>query len=376
MNVKDFVLLLTNLGVGFYVGVPDSQLKPFCNYLVKMFGISDRHVITANEGNAVALAAGYHLSTGRIPSVYLQNSGLGNIINPVTSLLSDKVYAIPCVFVIGWRGEPNVHDEPQHLFQGQITLELLKVLEIAYVVVDENTTKSELLGKLQEFKALLEVGKSVAFVIRKGGLTYNEKVEFKNNYTTSREEIIRHIVNASGGDIIVSTTGKTSRELFEIREQNSQSHKYDFLTVGSMGHCSSIALGVALNKPNKRVWCLDGDGAALMHMGAMAVIGALLPKNFVHVVINNEAHESVGGQPTIAGKVDFQGIALSCGYKTAYKVTNIEELEDVLSEIKDKEGPILIEAKAVIGSRSDLGRPTKTPVENKIAFMQYLKECR
>jgi phosphonopyruvate decarboxylase len=375
MDVLKFVSQLKNNEINFYVGVPDSQLKSFNNYLMNMHGVSDKHIIAANEGNAVALAGGYHLSTGKVPCVYLQNSGLGNIVNPVSSLLNDKVYGIPCVFVIGWRGEPGVHDEPQHLFQGEITLKMLENLDVDYMVIDKDTTENELDKKMTAFKQLLNTGKSVAFIVKKGGLSYNEKVSYKNDNPTFREDIIRFITDVSGKDIIVSTTGKTSRELFEIREQKGQSHKYDFLTVGSMGHSSSIALGVALNKPNKRVWCLDGDGAALMHMGAMAVIGEKSPTNYIHVIINNGAHESVGGQPTVATNMNLGQIALGCGYKEINHAENLGELKTILSEIEGKQGPIFIEVKSAIGSRDDLGRPTTTPIDNKKAFMEYLMEC-
>ena len=375
MDVIKFINLIRNCNVDFYAGVPDSQLKPLCDYLINTYGISKNHVITANEGNAVALAAGHHLSTGKIPCVYLQNSGIGNIINPVASLLNSKVYGIPCIFVVGWRGEPNVHDEPQHIFQGEVTLKLLEVMDIDYIVIDKNSTISDLESKLIEFKSLLNDGKSVAFVVKKGALSYHEKVNYKSNNSTLREEIIRHITDASNKDIIVSTTGKTSRELFEIRDQNGQEHKCDFLTVGSMGHSSSIALGIALNKPTTRVWCIDGDGGAIMHMGAMAVIGSKSPNNYIHVLINNEAHESVGGQPTVSNTINFGQVALGCGYKVSYHATDINELDDILSKIVDKQGPIFIEVKSAIGSRDNLGRPTTTPIENKTEFMQYLKEC-
>lgn len=321
------------------------------------------------------MAAGYHLATGKIPCVYLQNSGLGNIINPVTSLLNDKVYAIPCIFIIGWRGEPGVHDEPQHLFQGEITPQLLEVLDIDYMIIDKETQETDLESRIPSFKATLSSGKSVAFLVRKNGLIYDKKINYENNHSILREDAIRLITQVAKEDIIVSTTGKTSRELFEIREESHQSHKYDFLTVGSMGHTSSIALGIALNKPNKKVWCIDGDGAALMHMGAMAVIGQKALHNYIHVIINNGAHESVGGQPTVANNINFSQIALACGYKEAYIVTDIDELKKVLSEIEGKQGPILIEIKSAIGSRENLGRPTTKPVDNKIAFMEYLREC-
>jgi len=376
MNIEKFIENLKNNNIDFFTGVPDSQLKPLCNYLIKTYGISDKHIITANEGNAVALAAGYHLATGNIPCVYMQNSGLGNIINPVASLVNDKVYGIPCVFVVGWRGEPGKVDEPQHLFQGEITTKLLDVLNIDYMIVTQETTEIDLVNKMKDFKYLLDSGKSVAFVVKKGGFSYDEKVTYKNNNTTIREDIIREITIASKEDIIVSTTGKSSRELFEIREENKQSHKYDFLTVGSMGHSSTIALGVALNKPNKKVWCIDGDGAALMHMGSMAVIGQKAVNNLIHVIINNGAHESVGGQPTVADKIDFIKIALGCGYKSAYRATSINELKNILKTIANEQGPILLEVKAAIGSRDNLGRPTTTPVENKNAFMNNLRECK
>ena len=375
MDVLKLITQLKKVKVDFYSGVPDSQLKPLCNYLINTYGISNNHIIAANEGNAVALAAGYHLSIGKIPCVYLQNSGLGNIINPVTSLLNDKVYGIPCIFVVGWRGEPNVHDEPQHLFQGEITLKMLDVIDIAYMVIDKETTEKNLEEKMITFKSLLDLGKSVAFVVKKGGLSYDGKIEYKNSNSTLREEIIRTITGVAKEDIMISTTGKTSRELFEIREQNGQSHKYDFLTVGSMGHSSSIALAIALNKPNTRVWCIDGDGAALMHMGAMAVIGARSPGNFIHVIINNASHDSVGGQPTVAKNMNLGQIALSCGYKASYYAVDLNELNVVLSKIEEKQGPIFIEVKSAIGARDDLGRPTTTPIENKTAFMEYLGEC-
>lgn len=374
MNVTSLIKTLVSTNIRFFAGVPDSQLKPLCDHLFKKSGNFIKHIIAANEGNAAALAAGHYLATGQIPCVYLQNSGLGNIINPIASLLNDRVYAIPCVFVIGWRGEPGIHDEPQHAFQGKVTLELLEVMDIAYMVIDKNTTEEELENKMTEFKSLLDRGKSVAFVVKKGGITYDEKVDYKNNNKLLREEIIRTITDFTEEDIIISTTGKTSRELFEIREQKRQEHKYDFLTVGSMGHSSSIALGVAINKPKTRVWCLDGDGAVLMHMGAMCVIGAIAPKNLIHVVINNEAHESVGGQPTVAKTVDFGQIALGCGYKAAYQVSELDELKSILPAITKQNGPIFVEVKAAIGSRDDLGRPTTTPIENKTAFMDYLRE--
>ena len=369
MRVEEFVKIL---GADFYAGVPDSQLKALCNYLMQTYGISSQHLIAANEGNAVGLAAGYHLATGKVPVVYMQNSGEGNIINPVASLMNDKVYGIPCIFIIGWRGEPGIHDEPQHIYQGEVTCKLLEDMDIAYAVIGTDTTFDEVTSKYADFKVLLSRGKQVAFVVRKGGLTFDGKVKYENSYTLKREEVIRHIVKVTGEDPVVSTTGKASRELFEIRVANGQPHGFDFLTVGSMGHSSSIALGIALQKPDKRVWIIDGDGSLLMHMGSLALLGANAPKNVVHIVINNGAHETVGGMPTVAEKIDIGTIAKACGYENIFHVDNEGDLDFALTYAKESHALSLIEVKCAIGAREDLGRPTTTTIENKEDFMKTL----
>ena len=370
MRVEKFTEII---GSDFYTGVPDSQLKALCNYLMNTYGIDPHHhIIAANEGNCTALAAGYHLATGKVPVVYMQNSGEGNIINPVASLLNDKVYAIPVIFVVGWRGEPGIHDEPQHIYQGKVTVKLLEDMDIETFILDKDTTDDEVEKKMNDFRAVLASGKDVAFIIRKGALSYEEPVLYKNDNSMTREEIIQHIVKITGEDPIVSTTGKASRELFETRAENDQSHKYDFLTVGSMGHSSSIALGIAINKPDKRIWCIDGDGAALMHMGAMAVIGSNRPENMIHIVINNGAHETVGGMPTVAGSIDLVGIAKACGYPSAIRVENFAELDSALKEARERKELSFIEVACSIGARADLGRPTTTAIENKNNFMEYI----
>ena len=366
--------LVEIIGSDFYTGVPDSQLKALCNYLMNTYGIDPKHhVIAANEGNCTALAAGYHLATSKVPVVYMQNSGEGNIINPVASLLNDKVYAIPVVFIVGWRGEPGIHDEPQHIYQGEVTVKLLEDMDIKPFVIGKETTDEEVEAAMADFRNVLAEGKDVAFVIRKGAISYDEKVVYKNDNTMVREDIIKHIVAVTGEDPIVSTTGKASRELFETRVANGQSHKYDFLTVGSMGHSSSIALGVAINKPDQKIWCVDGDGAVLMHMGSMALLGANKPANMVHVVINNGAHETVGGMPTVAGSIDLVGIAKACGYPYAVKVDTFEDLDKELKDAKERGELSFIEVSCSIGARDDLGRPTTTALENKENFMEYIK---
>jgi phosphonopyruvate decarboxylase len=372
MQVETFVNMLN---VDFYTGVPDSLLKPLCNYLMDTYGIdSKHHMIAANEGNCTAIAAGYHLATGKVPAVYMQNSGEGNVINPLASLLNDKVYAIPMIFIVGWRGEPGVHDEPQHIYQGEVTVKLLEDMDVAAYVVTKETTEEELDAQMQVFRSLLAKGKDVAFVVKKGALSFEKNVEYSNKNHMRREEIIEHIVNVSKEDPILSTTGKASRELFEIREKNGQSHKYDFLTVGSMGHTSSIALGVVLQKPQQKIWCIDGDGAMLMHMGAMAVIGANKPSNLVHIVINNGAHETVGGLPTVASEINLVKMAEACGYPYAVRVSEFEQLDKELQAAKERRELTLIEVECAIGAREDLGRPTTTALENKENFMRYLQE--
>ena len=356
----------------FFTGVPDSQLKKLVDYLMSTYGISGQHIIAANEGNSIALAAGYYLATGKVPVVYLQNSGIGNIMNPILSLMNDHIYGIPCVLIVGWRGEPGIHDEPQHVFQGEVTLRILEDMDIQTFVIDVTTTKQAIDAKMTEFKALLSIGKQVAFVVRKGVLEFEGKFAYGNSYALIREEAIRHIVDAAGDGVVVSTTGKASRELFEIREVNGQGHEHDFLTVGSMGHSSSIALGIALEKQDRKVWCIDGDGAALMHMGAMAVIGANAPANLVHIVLNNGAHETVGGAPTVAGRIDLQKIAQGCGYEEVACVDTLADLDRMLKRFGERQVLCFLEVKCALGARGDLGRPTLTPHQNMLDFMANL----
>ena len=361
------------IGSEFYTGVPDSLLANMCNFIMTKYGTDCRHhIIAANEGNALAIAAGYHLATSKVPVVYMQNSGEGNIINPLASLANDKVYAIPVVFIIGWRGEPGVHDEPQHVYQGIVTKTLMEDMDVATFVIEKETSEDEVKSVMKSFEHELEKGKQVAFIIQKGALEYDQKPGYANDYTLNREQVIQHIAAVTGDDPVISTTGKISRELFETRTGSGADHGTDFLTVGSMGHCSSIALGVAIQKPDRKIWCIDGDGAVLMHMGAMAVIGSICPDNLVHIVINNSAHETVGGLPTVASSVDLVSVANACGYKYAVCTDSYEDLDSELKAAAARSGLSFIEVRCALGARSDLGRPTTTPVENKDNFMKHL----
>ncbi len=372
ISPKFFYDRLQENGVKFFSGVPDSLLKDICAYITDNVP-HNNHIIAANEGNAVALAAGFHLATGELPLVYMQNSGLGNAVNPLMSLTDELVYSIPLLLMIGWRGEPGIKDEPQHLKQGLVTTDLLEAMKIPYVVLsdDEKTAEKQVEDAANYAKSH---NAAFAFVVKKGTFEkYSIKEKIESSYPLKREEAIKRIVeHLSPEDIIVSTTGKTSRELFETREANGQPHFTDFLTVGSMGHTSQIALGIALQKPDKNIFCIDGDGAVIMHMGGLAVIGSRKPKNYTHIVINNGAHESVGGQPTVGFNIDLPAIALANNYKKAVKVETIEELDNALKEINKDNSPYLIEVMVKVGSRADLGRPTIKPVDNKKNFMKNL----
>ena len=299
-------------GISFYTGVPDSLLKSFCSF-VQESSDKNNHIIAANEGNAVAIASGYYLSTGRISVVYLQNSGLGNCINPLTSLTDKEVYSIPMILLIGWRGEPGLKDEPQHLKQGRTTKNQLKSIDLDFFTIDE---KSDLKKEVNNaIDRSVEKSAPIALLIRKGTFKkFENRNEIAYKEAFSREQAIKDIVSLiKEDDLIVSTTGKASRELYEIREKSKEVR--DFMTVGSMGHTSSIALGVALGAKDKRVICLDGDGSLLMHLGSLPIIGSISPNNFIHILLNNSAHESVGGQPTVAKDVNFKELSKSCGYR-------------------------------------------------------------
>lgn len=367
-----FVQELQKQGTGFFTGVPDSLLKNLCAYITDSFD-AEHHIIAANEGNAVGLAAGHYLATGTIPMVYMQNSGEGNAVNPLLSLADTDVYQIPLLLCIGWRGEPGVHDEPQHVKQGKVTLSLLESMGIPYQVLssDEATMKAQ----VEQVYATMKAGHApVALIVKKGlfaEYTLQQSVCVEGQLT--REEALEIIVKHTAPHaIFVSTTGMASRELYEIRERHGEGHEKDFLTVGSMGHASQIALGIALNKKHRQVFCLDGDGAALMHLGGMAIIGTRKPENYFHIILNNGSHDSVGGQPTVGREVDMVGVSASLGYATSVKVTDESTLVDALST--KKTGPHCIEVLVKKGNRKDLGRPKSTPVENKQAFMHYIAE--
>ena len=371
MHINNFMAILDDLGAEFFTGVPDSLLSSFTDFIMNKHGISRYHVVAANEGAAVGLAAGHYLATGKPAVVYMQNSGIGNTINPICSLLHKKVYGVPVIFVVGWRGEPGTKDEPQHVFQGEVTLSLLECMDIPYVVVSKDIV--DLSAYVAKFKEHLQNGESIAFVIRKSALVNDEKVEYTSDAELCREQVLAHIIdNSNSNDVFVCTTGKLSREIFEIREQKGMGHGQDFLTVGSMGHSLMIAYGIVLAKPEKRVFCLDGDGAMLMHLGSLAIVGVANPKNLIHVVINNGAHETVGGIPTVATSINFSEIAPRLGYCHAFRIETEAELLQMMDRLIGLEGAVFIEVICNLLSRENLGRPTTTPEKNKNDLMEFL----
>lgn len=373
MKIED---LINAIDADFYAGVPDSLLGPLCDYLYDTFGVSKKHIVAANEGNAVALAAGHYIATGRKGVVYMQNSGIGNALNPVASLTNEKIYGIPMIFIVGWRGEPGVHDEPQHVFQGEITVPLLKLLDLNVMVIEKETSAEEVKSFLKSNEGGFENGRSVALVVKKGALKYDGKPDYYSSGTLSRERAIELISEKFEGSVFVSTTGKASRELFEIRERKGQPHGSDFLTVGSMGHASSIALELASEMPERRVILIDGDGACVMHMGSLLVAAEIAPDNLVHFVINNGVHDSVGGMPTPAKGRSLSKIASACGYAKVLTVKDEKELCMIIDMIAKESSPGLtfVEVYTTRGARADLGRPTLSARENIDSFREFLRE--
>ncbi len=374
IDAKKFIDLLVENKVDFFSGVPDSLLKDMCAYITDAVP-SSKHIIAANEGGAIALASGYNLATGKIPLVYLQNSGLGNCINPLLSLADAEVYRIPVLIVIGWRGEPRVKDEPQHIKQGRVMIDMLKSMEIPFEILPEDfdEAKGAINSLIQKCK---EKQSPHVLIVRKGTFEpYQLKNILVTNYELSREEAVKAVINTlDETDIVVSTTGMTSREVFEYRREIRQSHDRDFLTIGSMGHSNQIALSIALAKPCQTVYCFDGDASLIMHLGSMGIIGEQSPKNFRHILFNNGAHDSVGGQPTIGFQTDFGAIAKSLNYKHQLFTDSLESLSKGAEKLKTLDGPSLMEIRVNKGARKDLGRPDISPQANKESFQQFLNK--
>lgn len=375
MKASKLLKELEKMGIDTIAGVPDSTLKQFCDGLENYQG-SISHYVTVNEGAAVGLAIGSFLASGKPTCVYMQNSGIGNAVNPLASLANGDVYGIPMLFIVGWRGEPGVKDEPQHIFQGKITCELLDVLAVSYRVIDKNTTEKELTEVLQEAKGVLAQNRQFALVVKRETFEKEAPYLWENGNSLVREEVLGEILKCIPHDAaIISTTGKISRELYEQSNNIYGNHENIFMTVGGMGHASMIAVGVAKKRPDKKVICIDGDGAALMHMGAMPFIASQAPDNFYHIIINNQAHESVGAMPTGCRETDFTKVAQAVGYKYVKRSASMEAVAEIGKFVTEKTGPALFEILVSLYSRSDLGRPKESARENKEHFTKWIRLC-
>ncbi|MCZ4352452.1 phosphonopyruvate decarboxylase [Roseovarius aestuarii] len=376
ISPKSFHESLAAEGVSFLAGVPDSLLKEFCAYVDAALP-AEKHVIAANEGTAMGLATGYYLATGDLPMVYLQNSGLGNIVNPALSIADPEVYGLPMIILVGWRGKPGVKDEPQHVKQGRVTPASLDAMEIPYRELDGDESAAAENAKWAADTARDRNG-PVVLLVHKGAFGKAEQkrpAREKDPSIMEREEAISLVTETVRSDsTIVATTGMISRELYEQRGFKGQDRASDFLTVGGMGHASQIALGIAIAAPEKDVTCIDGDGAVLMHMGGMATIGQSKTGNLLHIVLNNGAHDSVGGQPTVGFDVAMTDIARACGYdEIVGPVTDKDAVASEVARLTALPGRRFLEVRVNTGSRSDLGRPKETPAENKANFMARLR---
>lgn len=374
MDQKLWIEALEAAGVDFFTGVPDSYLNGFNNYL-KYNIPAQRNVITANEGNAIALAAGHYFATGRAALVYMQNSGLGNCVNPLLSLAAEPVYAVPMILLIGWRGEPGTKDaaREQHTLQGALTLPMLEAMQIPYRILREDTGCDDARWAAEEAK---RISAPVALVAPAGVMTEKKKNLPDGSYPLSREEAIRLLLEAMPEDtIFAATTGRATRELYCQRKLRGEGHQRDFLNLGSMGHASSVAMGMALAQPQRKVVCLDGDAAALMHMGAMTTVSKLALPNFLHVVLNNGAHESVGGQPSAGHRIDFTTIARGCGYNTPDgPITTAQELRDAVAQCLKTPYASFLDVRIHSGIRSDLGSIDMTSHDMINHLMEELQQ--
>lgn len=375
LNIEIFLEKIKEIGIETITGVPDSTLKVFCDYIENTGkDIFPYQITTANEGGAIGIAIGEYLATGKPACVYMQNSGLGNAVNPLTSLAHTDVYGIPMLMMIGWRGEPGEKDEPQHKFMGKITPELLELLDIRYSVITEETTEEELHQRLGEAEEEFKKNRQYALIIKKGTFQKTKSFICKNNYTLGREEAISTIVSwLKSTDLVVSTTGKISREMYEQSNSQIGNHRQTFLTVGGMGHANMIACQLASRLPSRRVICLDGDGALLMHMGNSAIIGEQRPDNLIHICLNNKAHESVGGMSTGAPEIDFCNMARQAGYQKSFRIDNMIKLKEGLDEIRQENILTFLEIDVSLEARENLGRPKETAKENKKIFRETVE---
>ena len=367
IDPKAFLEILTGLDIDFFTGVPDSLLKSF-NQVLPMN--PRQHLIAANEGNAIALGIGHYLATQKLPCIYMQNSGFGNAVNPLLSTCVPSVYGIPMLLLIGWRGQPNIKDEPQHVHVGKTMLQSLEAMEIPFQLLSPEfiETKSALEKACRDAR---QHRSPFALIVPKDFFAKTSQETKQLDTGLTREQALKIVAShAPANAKYFATTGHLGRELYEHRQTQGQPHHDDFLNIGSMGHCSQIALGFHLGSKKPTV-CLDGDGALLMHLGALAICGqyAHAQHGFYHILFNNGVHDSVGAQPTVGHKVDWSLMAKACGYESYVRVEDEQGLVAACSGLFSKNKTCFIEIMIQPGARKDLGRPTQTPTQSLSQFL-------
>ena len=374
VNLQSLFEALDRTGVKFFTGVPDSLLNDFCLYMMNNIPDS-RHVMAANEGNAISIAAGNYMATGNIPLVYMQNSGIGNATNPLLSLTHDCVYGIPLIMVIGWRGDPSINDHAQHKKQGELTPVLMKDMDIPYEILDNDDTVIEKFT--WAVNKAREISSPVALIAKKAILTQKEKKQvYPESPLMNREEAVSAVIDVFGEDAVyLGTTGRATREVHEQLRMHGISEGHEWQNVGSMGHVSSVGLGLALALPDKRIVVFDGDAAVVMHMGSLATNCRYKASNLIHVVLNNGVNESVGGQQSAGQLIDLTGVAKSCGYRNVgHAIKTKEELQHVLKTLPGNDMPTFVDVYVRQGIRPDMPKLNINHKEQKEALMKYLNK--
>jgi phosphonopyruvate decarboxylase len=351
---RGLVDVLVSCGVRFATGVPDSLLAPLCDQVDDRRSI--QHIIAASEGSALALGGGHYLATGQRPLIYMQNSGLPNAINPYLSMCHPSAYAIPSIWVIGWRGEPGVPDEPQHRAIGAATEGLLALLNVPVFML--RSGDADELDRLEAWMQDREQG-TVAVLVSARAVDADRRAPRRlEARPLKRREVLEHLVTGlDEEDTIFAGIGHVGRELLAVRGGAPTEFAGDLLCVGGMGHASQFALGFALARPERRVWCLDGDGAFTMHMGACSWLTRHPEQRFIHVLFDNGVHASVGGQPVCGQAVDFGRIAGALGYQHIERVSTLPAAQAALDQARARRAPTFLWCMVDERSASGLPRP-------------------
>lgn len=364
IKTKSLINLLKKNNTNFFTGVPDSILKEFSSYLAQ--NNKKKHIIATNEGSAISIGIGYYLSTKKIPCIYMQNSGLSNALNPLISIAHKKVYSIPLILIIGWRGSPRIKDEPQHEVKGKITRQILNLLNIKYTVL---RSSSDLIKFDKQIKYAKKNKTIVACLVEQGSFEISKKAKKKKNfYKLDKGFFFKKLIEILDKNTrVFSSTGFNSRELIYLRKKFNLYNSKDFYMVGGMGHTSSVALGFSLTNKNLTL-CIDGDGSALMHLGAIKTAGTFANKNFKYILINNNCHDSVGGQETYAKNTDFKLLSKSLGFKKFFLIESKKNLKNRIKKFL-RSNLSFLEVRVTNSKIKKLPRP-RDLIEIKRQFMK------